>query len=234
MDNILNQLNEIISLLKESGLSNYIAIFSLIVSAIALLANILTNIRNNKQYIESLKPLLSFDFFEMNGALLLSVKNVGKSEAKNIKLEILKINNNGDNNNLILDGLFENEFMLYPEEAVQGIVGYSGDSIEEKTFPIIDIQISFVNGNDNKKNSYGRTIAFKKNIYSRNALSKIEDSLVSISYSNNRMANYIEGRTLFRFDELNVFPNNSLYKDMKDAFNNIEREKKKVNKKTKK
>ena len=43
---------------------------------------------------------------------------------------------------------------------------------------------------------------------------------------NNRLANYMEGRTLFRFDKLNVFPHNSLYKDMKDAFNNIEREEK--------
>ena len=32
------------------------------------------------------------------------------------------------------------------------------------------------------------------------------------------------GRTLFTFDRMNVIPKSSLYKDMKDAFNNIERE----------
>ena len=54
-------------------------------------------------------------------------------------------------------------------------------------------------------------------------LENIEDSIESISYSNNRIANYIEGRTLFAFDRLNVFPHNSLYKDMKDAINNVDR-----------
>ena len=38
------------------------------------------------------------------------------------------------------------------------------------------------------------------------------------------MANYIEGRTLFTFDRMNVIPKSSLYKDMKDAFNNVEKE----------
>ena len=115
--------------------------------------------------------------------------------------------------------------MLYPTEEVQGMVGFSGASIEEKVFPTIDVKVSYLNGNDNKDVKYSRTISFKKIIYGRNPLSRIEDSIESISYSNNRLANYIEGRTLFTFDKLNVFPNNSLYKDIKDAINNVEREK---------
>lgn len=220
---ISTQLDEIIRLMKETTLSDYIAIISLFISIIALIANIITNIKNNKQYIESLKPLLSFDFFEMDGILLLAIKNTGKTEAKNIKIEILKLNNNGEYNELHLDGLFKNHFMLYPTEEVQGIVGYSGASIEKEIFPIIDVKISYINGNDKKEVSYNRTISFKKTVYGRNVLSKIEDSVESISYSNNRLANYIEGRTLFRFDKLNVFPNNSFYKDLKDAINNVER-----------
>lgn len=58
----------------------------------------------------------------------------------------------------------------------------------------------------------------------KDRLENIEDSIESISYSNNRMANYIEGRTLFLFDRMNVIPKSSLYKDMKDAFNNVEKE----------
>ena len=220
------QLKEIINLLKDTSFSNYIAIFSLVVSVIALIANIITNIKNNKQYIESLKPLLSFDFYEMNDILLLAIKNNGKSEAKNIKIKVLNIKNNGTHNQLNLDELFNNEFVLYPTEEVQGIIAYSGNSLDEDFCPIIDVEISFLNGIDGKLTEYIRTIAFRRNIYDRNKLSKIEDSIESISYSNNRLANYMEGRTLFRFDKLNVFPHNSLYKDMKDAFNNIEREEK--------
>lgn len=220
------QLEEIINLLKDTSFSNYIAIFSLVVSVIALIANIITNIKNNKQYIESLKPLLSFDFYEMNDILLLAIKNNGKSEAKNIKIKVLNIKNNGKHNQLSLDELFNNEFVLYPTEEVQGIIAYSGNNLDEDFCPIIDVEISFLNGIDGKLTEYIRTISFRRNIYDRNRLSKIEDSIESISYSNNRLANYMEGRTLFRFDKLNVFPHNSLYKDMKDAFNNIEREEK--------
>ena len=61
-----------------------------------------------------------------------------------------------------------------------------------------------------------------RKIYGRNQLSRIEYSIESISYSNNRIANYIEERTLFAFDRLNVFPHNSLCKDMKDAINNVD------------
>lgn len=220
------QLEEIINLLKDTSFSNYIAIFSLVVSVIALLANIITNIKNNKHYIESLKPLLSFDFYEMNDILLLAIKNNGKSEAKNIKIKVLNIKNNGKHNQLDLDGLFNSEFVLYPTEEVQGIVAYSDNSLDEDFCPIIDVEVSFINGINGKLTEYIRTIAFRRNIYDGNGLSKIEDSIESISYSNNRLANYIEGRTLFRVDKLNVFPHNSLYKDMKDAFNNIEREEK--------
>lgn len=221
--NISQQLDEIIKLLSESGTSNYIAIVSVVVAILALLANIITNRKNHKQYIESLKPLLTFDFYEINGELLLSVTNSGKTEANNIRLEILQMRNNGNNNNLILDGLFENKFMLFPEEEVQGTIGHYGGNVQNKCFPIVDVKISYHSGNDNKTTEYIRTITFKRNIYGRNQFSKIEDSIESISYSNNRLANYIEGRTLFRFDKMNTFPHNSLYKDMRDAFNNIER-----------
>lgn len=226
---ISNKLEEIIALLKATTLSDYIACISLIISIIALITNIITNIKNHKQYIESLKPLLSFDFFEMNGVLLLSIKNMGQTEAKNIRIEISELKNNGKYNNLHLDDLFKNEFMLYPTEEVQGMVGFFGANIEENVFPVIDVKVSYLNGNDNKDIKYSRTISFKKIIYGRNPLSKIENSIESISYSNNRLANYIEGRTLFTFDKLNVFPNNSLYKDMKDAINNVEREKEENN-----
>ena len=90
-------------------------------------------------------------------------------------------------------------------------------------FPKIDVSISYIAGNNGKEVSYDRTISFKRNIYARNPLSKIEDGIESISYSNNRLANYIEGRTFFTFDRINALPKSSLYEDMKDAINNVER-----------
>jgi len=220
---ISGQLNKIIELLEDSSSSNWIAIFSLLVAIIAIIVNIVSAHKDHKQYIESIKPLLSFEFYESNGALFLSLKNTGRSEAKEIRLHIRDIRNNGDNNKLQLDDLFNSSFMLYPHEEVQGIVAYSGANINFDIFPTIDIAVSFLGGNDNKRVEYSRSITFKKNIYDRNHLQRLEDNLESISYSNNRIANYIEGRTLFRFDKLNVFPYSSLYKDMKDAFNNVDR-----------
>lgn len=221
---ISEQLNEIIYLLKDSGFSNCITILSLLVAIIAIIVNIVSSHKNHKQYIESIKPLFSFAFYESKGALLLSVKNTGKSEAKDIDLNIQEIRNNGDKNELRLDGLFKKSFMLYPLEEVQGIVAYSAENINNEIFPTIDITVSYLKGNDNKIMKYSRTITFKRNIYDRNPLSKIEDSIESVSYSNNRIANYMEGRTLFRLDKINVLPHNSLYKDMKDAFNNVKRD----------
>lgn len=49
---VSTQLEEIINLLKDTSFSNYIAIFSLVVSVIALIANIITNIKNNKRILK--------------------------------------------------------------------------------------------------------------------------------------------------------------------------------------
>lgn len=220
---IKDQLNEIIEILKDNNISNIIALISAMIALGALIVTVVSNIKNNKMYINSLKPLLSFEFYQINGMLVLAVKNNGMTEAKKIKLKIQRLKNNGDNNKLMLDDLFKSEFMLYPTEEVQGIIGIYGERIDTEVFPVLDIDISYIQGNDNKYINYSRTISFKKNIYGRNQLSKIEDSIESISYSSNRIANYIEGRTLFASDRLNVLPHNSLYKDMKDAINNVDR-----------
>ena len=224
---ITKRLDEIISLLKDSSFSNLTAVLSIIVAVIAIVVNIVSGYKNHKQYIESLKPLLAFDLYEMNGFLILSIKNVGQSEARSIKLHIKHIKNNGDKNEIYQEPLFNSDFMLYPSEEVQGVVAVSGGNIACTICPAIDISISFQEGNDNQFVEYSRTIHFKRNIYTKNRLSKIEDSIESISYSNNRIANYIEGRTLFTYDKINVMPHNSLYKDMQDAFNNVKREDKK-------
>lgn len=215
---------DVINLVSDV-VSNFIDSLSLIVAIVAVVISIVISIRENKKYIDSLKPLLAFNLYEKNGLLLLNIKNNGQSEATNIKIEVLDLTNNGDEKQLMLDQLFKEEFMLYPTEETQGVIAISGRDIETETFPKVKLKISFIEGNDNKKIEYLRTISFKRKISDKDRLEVIEDSLVSISYSNNRMANYIEGRTLFTFDRCNAFPKSSLYQDMKDAVNNVEREK---------
>ena len=76
------KIDEIIYLLKNNSISDFIDSLSLIVAIIAVIVTIIINVRENKKYINSLKPLLSFSLYEMNGLLLLLVKNNGQSEAK--------------------------------------------------------------------------------------------------------------------------------------------------------
>lgn len=141
---IKHQLNEIIEILKDNNISNIIASISAIIALGALIVTIVSNIKNNKRYINSLKPLLSFEFYQINGMLVLAVKNTGMTEATKIKLKIKKIKNNGDNNKLMLDDLFKSEFMLYPTEEVQGIIGIYGERIDKEVFPMLEIDISYI------------------------------------------------------------------------------------------
>lgn len=56
------KIDEIIYLLKNNNISDFIASLSLIVAIIAVIVTIIINVRENKKYINSLKPLLSFSF----------------------------------------------------------------------------------------------------------------------------------------------------------------------------
>ncbi len=92
--------------------------------------------------------------------------------------------------------------------------------------PVMQMSLIYCEGNTKKTVKYDRKVCFTKSIEKSEDISEkigdISKKLNEISYSNNRMANYFEGRCLFKFDELNVFPHNSLYKDMKDAFHDVE------------
>lgn len=214
---------ELLNQLIQQEPANVIALISVLISISALIVTIIFNLETRNQYIKSLNPLLSCNFFQSDGLLLLSIQNTGKSSAENIRIEITKITNNGSENKLKPDDIFGEEFTLFPNEKTQGVITLSGASIESAIFPVITTNISYTRGNDNKKIKYCRTITFTKSLNDRIELSGIEEKLNQISYTISRLTNYIEGRFLFPIDTLNVVPHNSLYKDMKDAFNNIER-----------
>ncbi len=217
------KLQEIINILKNNGTSDTIALLSLIVSVIAVLITIFSNWKNNKRYMSSLRPMLAFSMYEKNGFLVLKVKNNGQSEAKDICMDFLEIENNGKNM-FSIDETFKKDFILYPTEEVQGIISFFDESIEITSTPKIKLKIKYVQGNDNKKIGYERCISFKREIQLKDGLNEVAEEIRSIAYSNNRLANYMEGRTLAKFDEVNVLPRSSLYNDIKDAINNRDRE----------
>lgn len=226
---------EIVKVLKEISTNiskqdnENIALFSLAISVLAVIITLIFNIISHKQYIRSLNPLLSFRLTKHDYNLYLSISNTGHSEVQNLIINIKSIHNNGKETSLELDELSKKEITLFPNETINGVIAQSGDNISETTFPYIELDISYIKGNDRKKEKYSRTITFTNDYKDSIDLSKLEENITSVAYSNNRIANYIEGRCLFKFDELNVYPNNSLYKDMKDAFNNIERPEKEEN-----
>ena len=88
-----NELQEIICLLKDNTTSNIISILSLVVAIIAVIITIVSNVKANRRYINSLKPILTFKLYEKNGFLVLYIKNNGQSGATNIKIDFLSMNN---------------------------------------------------------------------------------------------------------------------------------------------
>ena len=203
--------------------SALIALGSFFISILALLVTIINSTISHRQYINSLSPALSFTLTEHDGLLCLSVNNTGKSAAKNINLTINNLKNNGERNELILDSLFTKEFMLFPSETVQGVIGIWGGNLSVTPFPSIHIELLYKKENTDKFESYSREISFSKSLKSEISISKIEGALTSIAYSNNRLTNYVEGRTLFVHDTMNVMPHSSLYQDLRDSINNIDR-----------
>ena len=84
MDVIQNQLNDIIKLIEKPN-DNTVALASLIIAILALAVTIIFNVITHIQYINSLRPCLSFKLFECDGLLYLNVKNAELSEK--IKLQ---------------------------------------------------------------------------------------------------------------------------------------------------
>ena len=92
------QFTEVLKLLQtiaDSSTANKIAMISVIFSGIAVISSIYFSYKTRRQYIESLNPLLSFQLVNNSGILVLTMKNTGQSEARDIKINFEKIINNG-------------------------------------------------------------------------------------------------------------------------------------------
>ena len=207
-------------------MANKIAFIATVVSAFALISSIHFNHKTNVQYLNSLSPLLSCELSETAGFLYLTISNTGQSKATKIKVSLDRISNNGERNEFVSDDIFKEELELYPNERITGRIAISGENVVNGIAPVVKMSLNYQEGNTQKNVKYNRRVCFTRNIENNSDISeKISDiskKLNEISYSNNRMANYFEGRCLFKSDDLNVLPHGSLYQDMKEAFHNVE------------
>lgn len=225
----VTQFEEILALLHsiaDNAMANKIAFISVLISGIAVVSSIYFSHQTRVQYIESLSPLLSFNLVE-EGMLYLIVTNTGQSEATDIEISFKELKNNGEKNELTIDNVFKNSLTLYPNEQITGYVAVSGRNIKTAIAPMLRVHVSYRKGNTQKMEQYSRWICYSGNINDNNSfernLESISQKLNEISYSNNRMANYFEGKFLLKTDEISAYPYSSLYQDMKDAVNNSER-----------
>lgn len=195
----------------------FIAGLSFLLSFCAFVTNTINQVKSDKRYINSLNPQLSFSLFEKNDYLVLRIKNTGKSAAKNIKLNFKKLLNNGEQN-ICISKAFIEDIELYPEEEIEGAIALSGKSISECIAPILKLNIKYTKTNNNKTIQYDRTISFKDSFIEKNEhIPTIANSVKSMKYSLNRVANYVEGRWFASFDEIDAAPNSSLYNDVYNA-----------------
>lgn len=212
-----------------SGVSVLVAIISVIVS-------IIYNAQSQKQYNRSLEPAISFKLVDYSGMLYLQVENTGKSAAFDIKIDIKNLENNGGQETIHKDAVFDNEFELYAGEKTQGMIGNLGETCSEHCFPKVTLEITYRKHINRKKVMLKRTVvfcpAYNEKIYAdvKMDLHSIEKSIENIAKSNLRTANYLDGCQVAPFDELNILANRSLHDDMldirkKDAESNIKNRK---------
>lgn len=200
-----------------------IAIISAIVAVVSTLTSIYYNSKNQKQYLKSLEPALSFKLFKHKGTLFLQIANTGQSPAVNIRVVVKEIKNNGSRNELELDKLFDNDFDLYPNEVTQGMVAYWGANIVEHAFPSVSVYVEYNDKITNKEVVYNRTIiynpSFGETVHAKvdMDLKDIRDDINTMARANLRTANYLDGCKLSYIDRLDVISGNSLHDDLIDV-----------------
>ena len=209
----------------------YVAGFEAFIGSVSLGALALwQNQQIHKQHIESLEPTLSMRLVCVGHKLNLIVDNTGSTEAKDIQINVLSINNNGNLNKLDLDELFNTSFELYPKESVQGQVAISGANIMTKIFPQIRVRVSYLRPDLNRRKEYERTVTYSDGYNSKVIADinydnhKMEFDIDKIARASVRMANYLDGHQVAKFDELDILAGCSLRNDLIDA---IRRRKKK-------
>ena len=209
----------------------YVAGFEAFLGTVTLGAlSLWQNEQIHKEHIESLAPCLSMKLISIGHMLNLVIENTGASEAKDISISVLDISNNGESSELMLDGLFSTAFELFPKESVQGKVAFSGADIMHDIFPQIKIHVSYKMRPDiGEAKNYDRTVTYNPG-YDKKIIADVnydnrtmESDIDKIARANVRMANYLDGRQVYKSDELNILAGTSLRNDIVEAIRTKEK-----------
>lgn len=130
-----------------------VEIIAVVISGISLLIVII----NQFKMIKDKEPQLSFNLRSINGFLYLRVRNSGLTKAKNIRITIIKIYNNGDSG-IQEDQIFQIPFELAAQEEVQGMIGFLNESISNHPFPYVDIKVCYDKPHFIKRVKYERQV----------------------------------------------------------------------------
>lgn len=218
----MNDISKLIEWINQNSntVAICVAVISTLIAALSTIAAFCANWQNRKQYKESIQPQLSMSLVEYDSWLYLKIRNTGKLPAKNVRVSLVNIYNNGNFGELMPDELFNSEFELYPEESVQGKVALQGGNMTHEIFPQIKISVTYNNGVNKKLCSYSRTVTYQS-AYAEKIIAdvnmdtrSIETSLGSIARANVRTANYLDGSQVAAFDELNILAGKSLKDDL--------------------
>ncbi len=199
-----------------------IEIIAIIISGITLIFTVINQIN----IIKDKEPQLSFSLKSFNGILYLMVTNNGGTPAKNIRIKIEKIYNNG-NCGIQEDQIFEIPFELASHESVQGMIGFNGENISNHVFPYVDIKVQYQKPHFIKNVKYERKVFYiasyerKINVDAKLDLNNIERDINNIHKSTLRLANYFDGNEIAPFDDLNIVSNNHFQKDLLKTKNGV-------------
>lgn len=205
----------------------YIAGFETCLGTMALGAlSLWQNEQIRQERIESMEPCLSMKILDVDGVLYLYVENNGKVEAKDIRLELLSLINNGEKE-LYPDELFNTVFALYPREVIRGKIALSGANVVTQIFPQAVVGVSYTRGDLNRPRKYERTVTYlsgnpsgkEKSISTEieKDIHRLSSDLDKIARANVRVANYLDGCQVLKLDELNIMPGKSLRNDLVGA-----------------
>lgn len=207
-----------------SELAIIISAISAFISLVSVGTSIYFNTKNQKQYNRSLEPSLSFKLIEHKYMLYLQITNTGKSAARNIKITVKSLENNGSREELCLDKIFNESFELFAGETTQGYIGVWGENIADHTFPKLTIDVKYKKHITKKNVSFSRTVIFNpsyvEKVYAdvNIDLSEMNKNVSKIAKANLRTANYLDGCQVAPFDELNILAHRSLHDDMLDIY----------------
>ena len=200
-------------------IEDYPATVAGVVAIVAVMVAVCSNIQSRWQYRDCNQPQLSMSLIEQDYSLYLQIKNTGGLPVKEASVTVKSIRNNGDQNELHLDALFNMQFELYPEETIQGEVAMFGASMVNHAFPQIDISVEYKTPGKCKKIVYARSVTYigcsPDNRVAR-AVENVNSQIESVSRSVGRIANYLDGIRLYAFDNVNVQTEKTLREDMDD------------------